>query len=54
MVAQDVGGAIRGAQRADLFFGAGDAAGRAAGGGGAGGRLSTLLPREAARRLAVA
>jgi hypothetical protein len=31
MIAQDTGGAIRGPQRADIFFGFGDEAGTAAG-----------------------
>ncbi len=43
--AQDVGGAIRGALRADLFFGTGRAAGDAAGRMQAGGRWWLLLPR---------
>ncbi len=51
-VAQDVGAAINGAQRADLFFGSGDAAGVAAGAMRAPGRLTALLPRAAALRLA--
>lgn len=45
MVAQDTGTAIKGAQRADIFFGTGAAAGRAAGRVRDGGRLVTLLPR---------
>jgi len=44
MVAQDTGGAIRGAQRADIFFGTGEAAGRRAGRQRAGGRLVVLRP----------
>lgn len=44
MVAQDTGGAIRGAQRADIFFGTGEAAGRRAGRQRAGGRLAVLRP----------
>lgn len=48
MVAQDVGGAIKGPQRADLFIGVGDAAGSFAGDVRAGGRLITLLPRPVA------
>lgn len=43
--AQDVGGAIRGPLRADLFFGTGDAAGEAAGRMQSPGRLWVLLPR---------
>lgn len=43
--AQDVGGAIRGPLRADLFFGTGDAAGDAAGRMQSPGRMWILLPR---------
>ncbi|WP_420857837.1 murein transglycosylase A [Marivivens marinus] len=52
MVAQDVGSAIKGAQRADIFFGTGDAAGLAAGRTNAGGRMVVLLPRAMAARIA--
>ena len=48
MVAQDRGGAIRGAQRADVFFGTGAAAGRAAGEFHHPGRMVVLLPRAVA------
>jgi membrane-bound lytic murein transglycosylase A len=48
MVAQDTGGAIKGAQRADLFFGTGDAAGQAAGTIKDGGRMIALLPIDRA------
>lgn len=51
MVAQDVGAAIKGPGRADLFIGAGPEAGRRAGRIKAPGRLVTLLPRGAARRI---
>ncbi len=51
MVAQDVGSAIKGAQRADIFFGSGKEAGRIAGRTKSGGRMYTLLPIETARRL---
>ncbi|RMD92694.1 MAG: murein transglycosylase [Alphaproteobacteria bacterium] len=44
MVAQDTGSAIKGAQRADIFFGTGEAAGRAAGKIRDPGRLVVLLP----------
>lgn len=44
MVAQDTGGAIKGAQRADIFFGTGQAAGVRAGAQRAPGRLVVLLP----------
>ncbi|MEE4188859.1 MAG: MltA domain-containing protein [Roseobacter sp.] len=48
MVAQDTGSAIKGAQRADIFFGTGDAAGRAAGRLKDPGRLIALLPIQRA------
>lgn len=51
MVAQDVGSAIKGAQRADIFFGSGKDAGRIAGRTKSSGRMYTLLPIETARRL---
>jgi membrane-bound lytic murein transglycosylase A len=51
MVAQDTGGAIRGAQRADVFFGFGDAAGRAAGTLRDPGRMMVLFPIELAHQL---
>jgi len=46
MVAQDRGGAIRGAQRADVFFGTGAEAGRRAGAFHHPGRMVVLLPRD--------
>ncbi|MEM9575630.1 MAG: MltA domain-containing protein [Pseudomonadota bacterium] len=48
MVAQDTGSAIKGAQRADIFFGTGDAAGKAAGRLKDPGRLIVLLPIQRA------
>lgn len=48
MIAQDTGGAIKGAQRADIFFGTGAAAGDAAGTVKDGGRMVVLLPIDAA------
>jgi membrane-bound lytic murein transglycosylase A len=48
MVAQDTGGAIKGAQRADIFYGSGDAAGDAAGTVKDGGRMVVLLPIDRA------
>ncbi|MEY4985049.1 MAG: hypothetical protein RIR62_3315 [Pseudomonadota bacterium] len=48
MVAQDTGGAIKGPQRADIFYGSGDAAGDAAGIVKDGGRLVVLLPIDRA------
>jgi membrane-bound lytic murein transglycosylase A len=46
MVAQDTGSAIVGPARADLYFGAGDEAGRIAGRIRQPGRFAILLPRE--------
>jgi membrane-bound lytic murein transglycosylase A len=51
MVAQDTGGAIKGAQRADIFYGTGDAAGDAAGTIKDGGRMIVLLPIDRAYAL---
>jgi membrane-bound lytic murein transglycosylase A len=51
MVAQDTGGAIKGAQRADIFYGTGDAAGDAAGNIKDGGRMVVLLPIDRAYAL---
>lgn len=48
MIAQDTGSAIKGAQRADIFFGTGDEAGRAAGKLKDGGRMIVLLPIQRA------
>jgi membrane-bound lytic murein transglycosylase A len=48
MVAQDTGGAIKGAQRADIFYGTGHAAGLAAGSIKDSGRLILLLPIDRA------
>jgi len=51
-VAQDTGGAIKGANRFDTFWGAGEDARRIAGGMSGRGRAYVLLPRDAAARLA--
>ena len=51
MVAQDTGGAIKGAQRADIFFGTGLQAGHAAGNIKDGGRMLQLLPIDRAYAL---
>ena len=51
MVAQDTGGAIKGAQRADIFFGTGQQAGRDAGNIKDGGRMLQLLPIDRAYSL---
>lgn len=48
MVAQDTGSAIKGAQRADIFFGTGDAAGRVAGKLRDPGRMVVLMPIQRA------
>lgn len=48
MIAQDTGSAIKGAQRADIFFGTGDAAGRAAGMLKDPGRMVVLMPIQQA------
>lgn len=50
-IAQDTGGAIRGPLRADVFLGAGDAAGEEAGRLRAEGDMIVLLPRALAVRL---
>lgn len=52
MVAQDTGSAIKGAQRADIFFGTGDLAGRAAGRLRDPGRMVVLMPIQRAFALA--
>ncbi len=52
MVAQDTGSAIRGAQRADIFFGSGESAGRKAGRVRDPGRMVVLLPIPIAFALA--
>ncbi len=51
MIAQDTGSAIKGAQRADVFFGTGDAAGRAAGKLRDPGRMMVLMPIQRAYAL---
>ncbi len=51
MIAQDTGSAIKGAQRADIFFGTGDDAGRAAGRIRDGGRMVVLMPIQRAYAL---
>ncbi|MGZ9809145.1 murein transglycosylase A [Pseudoroseicyclus sp. H15] len=52
MIAQDTGSAIKGPQRADIFFGTGRAAGSAAGNIRDGGRMVMLLPIQLAHALA--
>ncbi len=49
-VAQDTGGAIKGANRVDTFWGAGEEARRLAGGMSANGQALVLIPRGAAAR----
>jgi membrane-bound lytic murein transglycosylase A len=51
MVAQDTGSAIKGAQRADVFMGTGDAAGRSAGRMKDPGRMVVLMPIQRAYAL---
>ena len=51
LVAQDTGGAIKGAVRGDIYFGTGDEAGQCAGTMNAPGRMWALLPRPVAARL---
>ena len=51
MIAQDTGSAIKGAQRADLFFGTGDRAGRQAGRLRDPGRMLVLMPIQRAYAL---
>lgn len=51
MVAQDTGSAIKGAQRADVFYGSGEVAGRQAGRIRDTGRMVVLLPVNDAMRL---
>ena len=51
MIAQDTGSAIKGAQRADIFFGTGDTAGQRAGEIKDTGRLLVLLPIQRAYAL---
>lgn len=50
MVAQDVGSAIRGPQRGDIYWGSGDAAGAIAGATRHKGRFFVLLPKDAAAK----
>lgn len=52
MIAQDTGSAIKGAQRADIYYGTGDQAGRAAGRIRDRGRLVSLMPIQTAYTLA--
>jgi membrane-bound lytic murein transglycosylase A len=52
MVAQDVGSAIKGPERGDIYFGSGDAAGRLAGVTKHAGKFIVLLPNDAAPRAA--
>ncbi len=46
MIAQDVGSAIKGPERGDIYFGSGDAAGRLAGVTKHAGKFIVLLPRD--------
>ena len=51
MIAQDTGAAIKGAQRADIFFGTGPEAGKQAGRIKDTGRMVVLLPIQTALSL---
>ena len=51
LIAQDTGGAIKGAVRGDIYFGTGPEAGEQAGTMNAPGRLWVFLPRNVAQRL---
>ena len=50
MIAQDVGSAIKGPERGDIYFGSGDAAGRLAGVTKHAGKFIVLLPNESPAR----
>ena len=50
MVAQDVGSAIKGPERGDIYFGSGDAAGKLAGVTKHPGKFIVLLPNDAPAR----
>ena len=50
MVAQDVGSAIKGPERGDIYFGSGDAAGRLAGVTKHAGKFIVLLPNDTPAR----
>jgi membrane-bound lytic murein transglycosylase A len=52
MIAQDVGSAIRGPERGDIYFGSGDAAGELAGATKRAGNFIVLMPKEAPLRAA--
>ncbi|MEM7493444.1 MAG: MltA domain-containing protein [Pseudomonadota bacterium] len=54
VVAQDTGNAIKGAVRADIYFGTGDGAGQRADTMNAPGEMWILLPRQVANRLSTA
>ena len=54
MIAQDTGSANKGAQRADIFFGTGEDAGRAAGRIRDAGRMVVLMPSALAHRVVTA
>ena len=54
VIAQDTGGAIKGPNRLDIFWGAGDAARATAGGLSSRGSVTLLLPPAAAERLVYA
>jgi membrane-bound lytic murein transglycosylase A len=51
MIAQDTGSAVKGAQRADIFYGTGDVAGMAAGKLRDTGKMMVLMPIQQAYAL---
>ncbi len=51
VLALDTGGAIKGAQRADIFFGSGDEPGRLAGSTKDYGRMTALIPKLSVQRI---
>ncbi len=54
MIALDTGGAIKGAQRADIFFGSGEEPGRLAGSTKDYGRMTALIPKASLNRIMTA
>jgi membrane-bound lytic murein transglycosylase A len=53
MIGQDVGSAIRGPERGDIYFGSGEAAGKVASSTGHPGKFFVLLPKAATKETAV-
>ena len=50
MIGQDVGSAIKGPERGDIYFGSGDAAGQIAGVTKHPGRFFVLVPKDASAK----